>query len=175
MATMIRRTRPAEAPAEAPRRLMRVTRPAREVENNTKAMATLENHLKLLELHQNRMDYLRASIQPEILTIQAEMHRLEGVVEQDLIATKKGGYTNGAWECKFVTPMTREIREPDIAKIKKAMKPEEFLQVIKIQITSLKKFMTEREIDALSKVTPAVAGERQFVVGPAAVKKGKEK
>jgi hypothetical protein len=163
------------APVEAPRRMMRVSRPTKDDSKQKKAQEMLENHLQLIAINQQKIEWLMARVLPEKLEIEAEIARLVKVVEQDLKDSGLPGYSNGEWEAKYVTDMGRESREVDVTKLQKALKPAEFLQCVKPQIALLKQFLSEREIDGISNITPAKPGETRFVCAAVKISKPKGK
>lgn len=175
---MARIVRTAPAPLEeAPRRIMRVSRStegAKEKEaRHAKALQMVDNHLQLIAMSQKKIDYLRGTIQPDINKEQLEIDRLKGVLEGELRELKLPGYTNGQWEARFVTAMTKSSKEIDAAQVQKKLAPADFLKVIKVQVTPLRTFMSEREIARVSRTIPAAPGAVSFVVQPVVTKKDK--
>lgn len=173
----IERTAPSatSAPPPAARRIGRVSQAGPKSEAREKLMGMIENHLKLIAVTQNRIDYLRASIQPEIDLNNIEIERIKGVLREEMVKAGLNDFTDGEWEAKFVTEMTRASREVDIVKVRDALSEEDFMQVIKVQVTKLREVMGEREIDKISDITPAAPGETKFVVGPVEIKKPRTK
>lgn len=171
MARIQRTAPPAEPiipPVTPPRRMGRVSRPGAEAaKTNAKSEAALkaiDNHLQLIAIAQERIDYLKNRIQPDINKEQAEIDRLKGVLEAELKAAKLPGYTNGVMSASFQDIMSRASREIDAAKVQKALSPADFLKVVKVQVTELKTVMSEREINNVSITTPAKKTGTRFVV-----------
>ncbi len=174
---MVRVARTPVAPEtlpETPRRMMRVSRPGRDMVKTDQQMKMIENHLQLIAIAHEKIAYLQERIRPDIEKEQAEIARLKDVLEAELKASKLPGYTNGQWEARWVTPPGRSSREIDADKVYKKLALADFMKVIKVQVTPLKTFMSEREIDQVSTTIPAVPGEPHFTVQPVApAKKGK--
>ncbi len=164
---------PIAPPAGAPRRMMRVTNPGRDVAAQDKKLQAIENHLQLIAIAQDKIDYLKNRIQPDINKEQAEIDRLKVVLEAELKAAKLPGYTNGKWEARWVQSMGKSTREIDVVKVQKALPPADFLKVVKVLVTDLKTVMSQREIDNVSTVTPGVPGPSTFIVQPVDIKKAK--
>jgi hypothetical protein len=177
MAAVLRRTPPAPA-VEAPRRMMRVSRPglvdAKSVAAQEKIESTLKNHLQLIAYNANRAEYLRASIAAELLSLEEDTKRHAAICEKALKDGKLKGWTTADWECKFEDTLIRGSREPKLDEVLLALGEENFLKVVKVQITELKEFMTDNEINAVSTVVPATPGPTVFKHGPVGVKKGKK-
>ena len=169
MARIVRTAPPALA--EIPRRIGRVTRAKGDPKREAKMLEMVKNHLQLIAVHQNKIDYERARIQPEINDAQAEIDRLTKVLEGEIKELKLEGYTDGSWEARFVTAPTKSTTEIDTAAVQKKLPPADFLKVVKVQITPLRTFLSEREIGQVSKTIPAKPGAVSFVVQP--VKKEK--
>lgn len=176
MARIMRSTSPETTPplVPSPRRMGRVSRPSKDGEKKAALEAMIANHLQLVAINQEKIDYLKARIQPEITQIEAEIARLKTVLEGEIKEAKIDGYTNGVWEARFITTMGRMSREIDTVKVRKALKEEDFLKVVKVQVTELRTYMSEREIDGVSNITPAAPGETKFVVQPVVHTKSKK-
>jgi hypothetical protein len=164
-------------PVSAPRRMMRVSNPGRAdtqlAAAQAKALQAIDNHLQLIAIAQNKIDYLRDRIQPDINKEQIEIDRLKGVLEAELKAAKLPGYTNGQWEAKFEDIMAKASRTIDVAKVQKALAPADFLKVVKVLVTDLKTVMSEREINNVSTTIEAHKTGERFVVQSVVTKKVK--
>ncbi len=175
--TRIQRTTPAEAvtpPTSAPRRIGRVSNPGRDTAAQDKKLQAIDNHLQLIAIAQEKIDYLKNRIQPDINKEQMEIDRLTKVLEDELKAAKLPGYTNGKWVAKFEDVIANGSREIDVAKVQKALPPADFIKVVKVLLKDLKTVMSEREINNVSTTIPAHKTGTRFIVQPVvADKKGK--
>lgn len=162
MAVAHARTRtPVSVPVqqEAPRRIMRISRSRTEqppVENNT---AVIETILQLIAKNTGQIEVLVAANEQASAALHAA-----------LVAAKIVGYTDGAWEAKIVDVMSKTSKDIDPAKVKDSLGLEDFMKVVKVSATELKQFMSEREINAVSKITPAKVTGNKLVVSKVEVK-----
>jgi hypothetical protein len=135
---------------EAPRRIMRVSRPVKQKEVATNA---LDAKLKSIAQRTAMIEKLAA----ENEAAQAELTEL-------LSAAGMQGYTDGEWEANIVNKMTKASRVPDTGFLYKKMSLADFLSVVKVSVTELKAHMTDREIDQISEITPAIVTGQELKV-----------
>lgn len=169
---MIRRSKPAagEAAGTAKRVTLRrgvatgrtSANAAQKVKDD--AIAIIEENLKLISNNDAAIDAAVASNDQAYAAIKSALE----VAQMD-------GYTNGRYQAEIKTPMGRESREIDVKKFQKAVSADDFYACVKIGVTEAKKVLSEKELDKISKITPAKTGDPILKIERIVVKTTKTK
>jgi prefoldin subunit 5 len=117
-----------------------------------------------------------ARLQTEMTEKAEEVSRLTAEVEELMTTAKKTTHEAFGLVAEFVDVKTNSSTEVTVDAARKALKKDsEFYSVLKVQMAPLKKLLSEREITAISKVTPGAVTGTKFVITQPKKKVGKSK
>lgn len=114
---------------------------------------------------------LIANDDAEIADIMTRRQSAEREIEALMREGKLKHVDDNLYEAVLAATVGKASRNLDPAKIKKLMAPEDFMKVITVSATELKKFMTEQEINKVAPLIPGKVGEEKLTVGPKAKKR----
>ncbi len=121
--------------------------------------ALLDHHLQAI-----------AKNNAQIETLAKANEDRHAAIEKLLKDAKMHGYTNGVLEAAFKDKFSNEKKEVDAKALyehlKKHKKLPAFFECVKAQIGALSKHLSELEIKALAKVTPAQKTGTELVITP---------
>lgn len=169
---MIRRSKPAagEAATSAKRVTLRrgVATSRTEIDKvaqiKADAEAIIAENLKLISKNDAAIDDAVASNDAAYAAIKSALE-----------VANLPGYTDGKYIAEMKTPMGRESRTIDAKKFQKKVDPADFWSCVKIGVTEAKKVLSEKELDSISTVVPAVAGAPTLKIERIVIKTSKSK